>query len=196
MHLSDKKLLKLFLKNEAAAERAFVDKYRPWILGVAKKHHRLDAFAAEEIVQTTLLALLESDCKAIRNWRGEGKFSTYLTVIVNRICLRHIKKNQPPKVIDDLKEATAPEASPEHQAEQAQQFRLVKQYFEQLSGRDQLLLTYRFLDEKEPSEIAQIMDMKPATVRKAIHDALNRLRKKLPFDVTHQQLISLIYQLQ
>ena len=186
MPLTDEELIDLFLQDDEKAQRLFVEKYRPWVLGVAKKQYKLDAFAAEEVFQNVLLTVLENDCRVLRNWQKKSKFSTYLTVIVCRISAQFKKRNNrpdraPESTLDNL---TSEQNHADEDIHQNHRLQLIKTHFEQLSGRDQLLLTYRFLEEKEPKEIAQILNMKPATVRKGIHDALARLRNKLPFDVT------------
>lgn len=194
-NISDKHLIRLFIEGDEKAQKWFVEKYRKWVIGIAIKQFKLEVFNAEEIFQIVLLNLIERNYKVLKAWRGKGKFSTYLTVIVTRACIKYVNKDKKHDSIDDNEQALNQENSgpnPEEFVDSINRLEVIQRHFLQLSGRDQLLLSYRFVDELEPIEIAKILNMKPPTVRKAIHDATRRLKKTLPFDVTLIVLCALI----
>jgi len=195
MKLSDKELVQLFIDADERAQKLFIEKYKKWVVGVAMKQFKLDLYNANEIFQIVLLNLIENDYKVLKAWQGKSKFSTYLTVIVTRRCIKYLKKNKKETPVDEeLYKNTESDnlANPEQYTESLYKLELIQTHMKELKPRDQLLLSYRFVDEREPTEIAQILNMKPATVRKAIHDALTRLRNKLPIDVTLIVLTALI----
>jgi RNA polymerase sigma factor (sigma-70 family) len=194
-NISDTELIQLFIRGEDLAQKCFIEKYRKWVIGVAIKQFKMDVFNAEEIFQIVLLNLIDKEFKVLKSWQGKGKFSTYLTVIVTRACIKYVKKDKNHVSIDDSPQALdykSSSANPEEFIDSIHRLETLQKHFLQLSARDQLLLSYRFIDELEPIEIAKIVNMKPATVRKAIHDAVLRLKKILPFDVTLIVLCALI----
>ncbi len=195
MNDSEKKLIKRFLNNDVRAQKQFIEKYKKWVMGVAIKQFKLDVFNAEEIFQIVLLSLIDKDYKVLRAWQGRSKFSTYLTVIVTRACIKYVNKNKNEQPLDEShyeKTQSDNKVSPEDKTHITKQLELIQHYFSQLNSRDQLLLSYRFVDELEPTKIAKILNMKSGAVRKAIHDAVKRLKNKLPFDVTLVILTALI----
>ncbi|MBL4659497.1 MAG: sigma-70 family RNA polymerase sigma factor, partial [Alcanivoracaceae bacterium] len=185
-NISDKQLIRLFIQGDEPAQKHFIDKYRKWVIGVAIKQFRLDVFNAEEIFQIILLNLIEKDYHVLKTWQGKGKFSTFLTVIVTRACIKYVNKDKKHQSLDDVITTNFQDSAPEPDEliDSINKLEIIQSRFLQLSERDQLLLSYRLIDELQPIEIAKILNMKAATVRKAIHDALLRLKNKLPFDVT------------
>ena len=55
----------------------------------------------------------------------------------------------------------------------------VRRVMQDLSPRDRLLLALRYQDDRPPGDIAPLLGLAPGTTRKALHDAVARLRRKL-----------------
>lgn len=53
------------------------------------------------------------------------------------------------------------------------------QELRRLAPRDRLLLALRFGDERKPKEIAEVLGAPAGAIRKAIHDAIGRLRRRV-----------------
>ena len=175
-------LIRRVIDRQPEAEEEFVRRYRGLILGLARGRFGLAENAAQEMLQTTIAKLWEEDLKALRAWRGHGKFTTYLTVIVTHLHLRERKKErhrlEEPMDLAELQHPD-PMAKVDSQVTREERLRLVAATARGLSARDRLVLALRFGDERSPKEMSGVLGMAPGTVRKAVHDALARLRRKL-----------------
>jgi RNA polymerase sigma factor (sigma-70 family) len=175
-------LIRRVIDRQPEAEEEFVRRYSGLVLGLARGRFALVNSEADEILQMTMAKLWEQDCRALRAWRGKGKFTSYLTVIVTHLCMRERGRERSRlEQAMDLSELVQVDPSPEPETVLAkrERLRLVEETCLQLAPRDRLLLALRFGDERTPQEMSTVLGMHPGTVRKALHDALRRLRSRL-----------------
>lgn len=175
----DEDLVRRALAGEASAVQELTTLVRRLVLGLACKRFGVDPETAEDLLQASLTRLWEHECRALRAWRGNGRLTTYLTVIVSNLWFR--ERTRLARRDETLRSAPrehrpAPPTPAERLASK-EQSREVEAALGQLRPRDRLLLSLRFVDEKSPKEIASMLGMKPATARKALHDAARRLRR-------------------
>lgn len=187
-------LVQRVIARHPEAEDEFVRRYSGLVLGLARGRFNLVGSAADDALQTVIEKLWSDDFKALRAWRGNGKLTTYLTVIVTRQLLRQ-RQNQarrPEDALDpaDLQAASdrvgdrinrghADAALPDEALLAREREDLVSQEWRLLPPRDRLLLAARFTDGRTPREIATVTGQSSGTIRKAIHDAVARLRRRL-----------------
>ncbi len=180
-------LIERVVARDPGAETAFVERYQGLILGLARGRLGLDADDANELMQATFERLWEDQCRALRAWRGQGRFTTYLTVIVLRLGYK-IRRGPAPTSDADPSDEKVPgtqpgdDQDPAAEALRRERRRLVRTALATLSPRDRLLLALRFFDERAPTEIAALLGRTPGATRKAVHDALARLRRVLRRD--------------
>lgn len=79
----------------------------------------------------------------------------------------------------ELLSASDPTPAADAQLSARQRLREVEDSIGQLSPRDRLLLALRFVDERTPKEISSVLGLTPGGARKAVHDAVQRLRAQL-----------------
>lgn len=179
----EEQLIRRVLARQGEAEEDFVRRYRGLVLGLARGRFGLTENDAEELLQATIEKLWSEDCRALRTWRGRGRFTSYLTVIVTHLFLRQ-KQNQQRRreealAADELSAIVDGARSVADALVVGEQRRLVDEERCRMPVRDQLLLALRFTDERSAKDIAAVTGQRPGTVRKAIHDALGRLRRRL-----------------
>ncbi len=173
-------LIQQVVARQPAAEEEFVRRYRGLVHALARGRLALHGEAIDELWQETMARLWRDDCRALRAWRGRGRFTTYLTVIVIHLAWRQRRRVCLEEGMDQLvNEPCLDEPSADERLVQGQTQRQVQQAVSSLAPRDRLLLALRFADERTPKEIARLLGQAPGTVRKAVHDALRRLRKRL-----------------
>ncbi len=175
----DLDLVRRALVGEVGAVEALTTLVRRLVLGLASKRFGLDAETAEDLLQASLTRLWEHDCRALRAWRGNGRLTTYLTVIVSNLWFRERARLARRDVTLRMApvEEPLPPPTPADLLASKEQCREVEAALGQLRPRDRLLLSLRFVDDKSPKEIASMLGMQPATARKALHDATRRLRR-------------------
>lgn len=178
----DPVLIRRVVERQPGAEDDFVERYRGVVLGLARGRLGIHGESAEELWHDTLAKLWQDDHKALRAWRGQGRFSTYLTVIVTHLASRRrqrlarLTEESLETLPEEPTEATprADEALMQDEAQHA-----VRRAMSGLSARDRLLIALRYADERTPKDIGLLVGQAPGTVRKALHDALKRLRRQL-----------------
>lgn len=179
----DQELIGRLLAGEAGAEEEFLSRFRGLAIGLTRGRFGLDPLAANEIWQEVVLKLWADDHKALRNWRGEGRFSTYLSVIVVNACIRHESARSRQAAATEPLEAAAKVAgtdpSPDERADRRERQRALGTAMAELAPRDRLLLSLRFGDGHKPAQIGRLLGLSPGAVRKALYDARKRLRKRL-----------------
>ncbi|MEM9556012.1 MAG: sigma-70 family RNA polymerase sigma factor [Acidobacteriota bacterium] len=174
---NDRALIRAVLGGDPGAAEELARRLRPLAVGLARGRFGLDAHAAADVWQDVVVRLWSDDFRALRAWRGEGKLTTYVAVIVSRLCLRQRRTPRREAVAVEATPASTPD--PLQHAEHGERRQAVVAALDGLSARDRLLLTLRYDDEREPREIARLLGLEPGTARKALHDARKRLRKRL-----------------
>lgn len=172
----DSDLIRRVVDRDPGAGTEFVHRYRGLVIGLARGRLGLDHDAAEELLQKTMTRLWDNDHRALRAWRGEGRFSTYLTVIVLRMAGR---PSPTVPIGSPIREAPDPRPSPAESADRHARWQAVRSALAKSSPRDRLLLALRYFDGRPPREIAQVLGKRPGAARKNLHDALTRLRRRL-----------------
>lgn len=135
-----------FVRELLAGGRAAWDRF--------VREHRLVAFKAvhaaarrfvaseadvEDAVSEVFLELLKDDARVLKSYRGDSKFTTWLTVVAHRVAVREFSRKKPP--IPPSKEPRR--SDPEILAQ-----------LEKLPERDRRALVMFHIEEKSYREIA------------------------------------------
>lgn len=180
---TDPELLRSVLAGDREAEDAFVERYRGLVLGLARSRYGLRDGAAEDLLQETLEALWHDDRRALHAWRGQGRFSTYLTVIVCRLCRRRLASERRRRNLEDespsVEGIESGEPSADALALDRERLGAVRRELSAMTSRDRLVIAWRFFDGRSPGDFASQLGISAGAARKALHDALRRLRKRL-----------------
>lgn len=184
----------------AEQERAwpeFLESYSRLILYVARQMSR-DHDTVMDRYAFVLERLREQSCRRLRTFAadGRGKFTTWLTVVVRRLCLDHDRRTRGRKpsatspdaprrpvelVLDSVALDMFPDARPsaDEVLEREQARQRVVAAVARLSSSDQLLLSLRYRDNRSAREIASLMSLPtPFHVYRRLsrlHDALRQV---------------------
>ena len=136
----------------------------------------------EDLLQETYLRLL----KAVKSFRGEARFRTFLYRVCANVALSHLRwrRRRPEDVMAELPEQVSPAAGPEDEALRAQAMRLVQAALEGLTAKKRIVFVYHDLCGMGPEEIAQAVGTSPNTVRSRLHHA------RLEFNEAMQRLLA------
>jgi RNA polymerase sigma-70 factor (ECF subfamily) len=176
---TDRILLDRCLDRAPMAWEDFVDRFLPLVLQVVQHtgFHmgiRLDSSQQEDLVADVFVALVQDDFQALRRFRKESSFATYLTVIARRVVARRVSRYIP--------ESTGG-------AELAHQL-ITEDGVELVENRDQLENLLQRLDPSEAvllrcfhieglsySEIQQRLGIPENSIGPSLHRARNSLRR-------------------
>jgi len=121
-----------------------------------------------------------------RSFRGEGSFEGWLNRIAHNLCRSdHRTKIARKKTLDSCVEKGAEEGlrwkppDPGNEMERQELHEGLLRAVSTLPERERVAICLRFLEDKTPGEVAEIMGTEKATVRSSISRGIRRLRKVL-----------------
>lgn len=184
---TDSALIARILRGERRAHDAFVQRYERLIYRIL---YRM-GFSGEEVEdlrQQVFVHLWEHDCRRLRQWRGGGKFSSYLGIVVTRLAW-DTRRSRPaiptPSIMWEAEEGggicAPPDAAwdPEAAALRGERAAAVQGALDRLSRRDRELIRRRHGHEQSYREIAAALEITVNHVGVALARAEERLRRTL-----------------
>ena len=135
----------------------------------------------EDLLQETYLRLLT----AVKGFRGESRFRTFLYRVCANVALSHLrwKRRRPEDSFADPPEVVSQGEDPERAAERRQAARLVEAALEKLKPKKRIVFVYHELCGMSPDEIALAVGSSANTVRSRLHHA------RLEFTEAMQRLV-------
>lgn len=168
-------------QGDALALRCLVTRLSP-------AAHRLawrmlgDAALAEDMVQEGLEKLFRS-----RQYQGAARLSTYFHTMISRLCLDHLRSQDPVQFDSDLADecpVTDPGPGPEQAAQRGQQTSRVQQAIGALPPRQRLAISLWAYQDSSVLEIAQALGLERNAADQILHRAKANLKKLL--EVNHE----------
>jgi RNA polymerase sigma-70 factor, ECF subfamily len=182
----DTELIEHARNGDIGAFRQLVTKHKRNVYNLAYDLTR-NKEDAEDVSQDVFVKAFRS----IKIFRGDAKFSSWLYRITVNTCFSLRKKkgymvtkesNNIEDIIDTDFEISSPEKNnPEKQAEAGLIRENIEKALHKLTGKERTIFIMRNYSEMLFKEIAEIMEIKPATVRSLNFKALEKLRKELAF---------------
>jgi RNA polymerase sigma-70 factor, ECF subfamily len=126
----------------------------------------------EDLLQESYLQLM----RALKNYRGDSKVSTYLHRVCMNVALMHLrsKRRRPETPTDNLPEQVLPEnSSPERHAQMKEAAALTQRALLAMGEDKAAVFVYHELMGLRPEEISELVDAPANTVR----SRLNRARQ-------------------
>lgn len=138
-------------------------------------HHLVGASPdMDDLIQESFIQLL----KALRGFRGEARFSTFLYRVCANVAFMHLRSGRRRKEdpVEELPEAPAGHASdPERTTQTAEAAKLMEAALEKLSAEKRVVFVYHDFLGMGPEEISESLSIPVNTVR----SRLGRAREEL-----------------
>jgi len=118
----------------------------------------------DDLIQESFIQLL----KALRTFRGDCKFSTFLYRVCANVALMHLRRGRrhPEDPVDELPTMpTGASSSPEHTAQVSQAAHLLQQALDKLTAEKRVVFVYHEFMGMGPEEIAEVLSIPTNTVR-------------------------------
>jgi RNA polymerase sigma-70 factor (ECF subfamily) len=176
---TDSEIIARVLNGEYQLFAELVKRYQNFVFTIALKYTPVRE-DAEEIAQDAFVKAY----KALKDFRGESKFSTWLYTIVNSTSITFLRKkklavhsldNEHVFEMADSKQSS----SEANVVEQKSKVAMVSKAIQLLSPDDARLITLFYKAEQSLDEIAKILSMETNTVKVKLHRARQRLREKM-----------------
>ena len=176
--LHDRELVALILEGEKRAAEVFCERFWGFVRSVVARDRRgKSPYTPDEMAQEVFLRLWAHDCRALREWRGDGDIAPYLATIARNLAReKHRRHGNDPAIAEPgATEPTDPEPLPDELAQVEERRRRIGAAMARLSPRDRDLVERKFVQDQDYVTIARELGMQTNAVYVAIHRALARL---------------------
>jgi RNA polymerase sigma factor (sigma-70 family) len=177
--VTDNDIITKVLRGEHQLYAELVKRYQGFVFTIALRYTPVRE-DAEEIAQDVFVKAY----KALSEFRGDSKFSTWLYAIVNTTSLTFLRKKKldthsldNEQVFEAADNLTAAPLVPgvEHKSK----MEMVSKAINLLSADDAKIITLFYRAEQSLEEIAGILNMEANTVKVKLHRARGRLKEKM-----------------
>lgn len=177
---TDNEIISRVLRGEHQLYAELVTRYQNFVFTLALRYTPVRE-DAEEIAQDVFVKAY----RALKDFRGDAKFSTWLYSIVNSTSITFLRKKKlntssldQEHVFEaaDNQESTGVNAN---QVEVKSKVEMVNKAIQLLSPDDAKLITLFYKAEQSLEEIAKILGIETNTVKVKLHRARTRLKEKM-----------------
>lgn len=176
---ADIEIIQQVLSGRPAAYALLVDRYKHLVFSIALKYAG-NREEAEEIAQDAFIKAY----RALSDYKGAGKFSTWLYTIVRTTALSQLRSRRGATMLmeEEQLHATMETRLPEqvqNLSEQRSQEELVRKAIGYLAPSDAQVLTLFYHGEQTIEEIGAIMELNTNNVKVKLFRARQKLREVL-----------------
>ena len=184
--LGDNEIISRVLQGEQTAYAELVDRYQSYVFTLVLRmiKSREDA---EEVAQDVFIKAY----RALADFRGDSKFSTWLYTITNTTCITFLRKkklevhsldNEKVFEIADSKDS----GFRANLIEQKSRVQMVNEAIAMLNPDDSEIITLFYKAEQNLEEIARILRIEVNTAKVRLHRARGRLKEKMEKHFTEE----------
>jgi len=183
--LDDAELVRRVLARDADAFRTIMQRHNRRLYRIARSVLRNNA-EAEDVVQEAYVSAFTH----LASYRGESSLAAWLSRIAMNEALGRLRHRRHTVDIATLEETrteakiiqfplTAPTDDPERTMAQRQILRLVEETTDDLPEAYRLVFVARVIEGMSVEETADLLDIKPETVKTRLHRARQLVREQL-----------------
>ena len=176
---NDTEIIKSVLNGDQQAYAGLVSRYQNYVFTLVLRFikNREDA---EELSQDIFIKAY----RALSNFRGESKFSTWLYTIANTTCITFLRKKKLEiHSLDNEKVFETADSKDSgfsaNQVEQKSKINMVNKAIALLNPDDAEILTLFYKAEQSLEEIGSILNLEANTAKVRLHRARGRLKEKM-----------------
>jgi len=184
--LNDNELISKVLSGDQQAYAGLVNRYQNYVFTLALRFTR-NREDAEEVSQDIFVKAY----RALADFRGASKFSTWLYTIVNTTCITFLRKKR--LEVHSLDNEKVFEVADSQESgmranlvEQKSRTAMVNDAIKMLSTDDAEVITLFYKGEQTLEEIARILGIEANTVKVRLHRARARLKEKMETYFAHE----------
>ena len=174
------------IRKDEAAVRVIIRRYNQRLYRLARSIVRNDG-EAEDVVQQAYVDAFTH----LEDFRGEARLSTWLSRIVMNEALGRLRRRRPTVDIDAIDKAGRgrgeviqfpqlnPSIDPERSLAQRQIPALLERAIDELPDGFRTVLVARVIEEMSVEETAELLHLRPETVKTRLHRARHMVRATL-----------------
>ncbi len=170
--MSDQELIESFLRGDEDAFVGLMSKYQRLVFHTIKGI-LLNNDTAQEVTQETFIKIFNK----LNTLKDRNRFRSWLLRIALNLAYDQIKRQQDELEFDDS--FMAPTADSEKLIIARDLAERVKKVIAQLAPKQRMILSLHLFREMKSVEIADLLELNPATVRSNLHFGMKNLRETL-----------------
>ena len=177
--LNDNELISQVLSGDQQAYAGLVNRYQNYVFTLALRFTK-NREDAEEVSQDIFIKAY----RALSDFRGASKFSTWLYTIVNTTCITFLRKKR--LEVHSLDNEKVFEVADNKDSgfranliEQKSRVNMVNEAIAMLNPDDAEIITLFYKAEQNLEEISRILRLETNTVKVRLHRARTRLKEKM-----------------
>ena len=177
--LNDSEIISKVLSGDQQAYAGLVNRYQNYVFTLSLRFTK-NREDAEEVSQDIFIKAY----RALADFKGNSKFSTWLYTIVNNTCITFLRKKRLQTHSLD-KEGVFEVADNQDSGlranlvEQKSRVTMVNEAIKMLNTDDAEIITLFYKGEQSLDEIAQILGLETNTAKVRLHRARSRLKEKM-----------------
>ncbi len=189
----DLALIRQLIAGDRAAWCRFVDRYSGLVYARVAQTARelqidLDSGDHEDLCAEVFAALLQDNCRSLRNFRGASRLSTWLVAVTRRLCIRRLlQRDRQLRELETLhrRSGACPEPATSDSSNALQQIIRHEEHsqlqtaLDQLKPTDRQVLQIFYCENLKYAEIGQRLGISVNTVGPKLQRAQRRLRRIL-----------------
>jgi RNA polymerase sigma-70 factor (ECF subfamily) len=177
--LNDTEIISKVLSGDQQAYAALVNRYQNYVFTLSLRFTK-NREDAEEISQDIFVKAY----RALADFKGTSKFSTWLYTIVNNTCITFLRKKRLQTHSLDNEGVFEVADSQDsglraNMVEQKSKVAMVNNAINLLNTDDAEIITLFYKSEQSLDEIAQILGLETNTAKVRLHRARTRLKEKM-----------------
>ena len=180
MEKDDAQLIREMLSGDDAAFSILIQKYQRIVHAFVWRKIG-DFHYAEEITQDTFLRAY----RKLSSLRDPTRFSRWLNVIANRLCLNWIQRKKPEMQsleetsVEEIEESAYTQYASEKQETEAAEYLygIVKKLLDKLPDAERTVMTLYYLGEMTTKEISEFLGVSVNTITSQLQRARERLQE-------------------
>jgi RNA polymerase sigma factor (sigma-70 family) len=175
----EKDIIARVLNGDQQSYSILVERYRNFVFTLVLRYVKARE-DAEEVAQDVFIKAY----RALADFKGNSKFSTWLYTITTTTCITFLRKKRldiqsldNEKVFETVDHVDGGMSA--NQVEQKSRINMVNEAIRMLNPDDAQILTLFYKGEQTIEEIAQILLKEPNAVKVQLHRARGRLKDKM-----------------
>ena len=177
--LNDNEIISNVLKGDQQAYAGLVNRYQNYVFTLALRFTK-NREDAEEVSQDIFIKAY----RALPDFKGASKFSTWLYTIVNTTCITFLRKKRlETHSLDNEKifevADNVDSGMRANLIEQKSRVGMVNAAIRMLAPDDAEIITLFYKNEQSLEEIASILNIEPNTAKVRLHRSRARLKEKM-----------------
>ena len=183
---NDNEIISKVLSGDQQAYAGLVSRYQNYVFTLALRFTK-NREDAEEVSQDIFVKAY----RALADFRGASKFSTWLYTIVNTTCITFLRKKRlETHSLDNEKVFEAADSVDSgmraNLVEQKSRVAMVNKAISLLNPDDAEIITLFYKGEQTLEEIAAVLGIEPNTAKVRLHRARTRLKEKMEKHFAHE----------